>query len=806
MPVMLSRWIVCLGLVVTLLGGPARGQSCLSWVSDFPTGDVFGSINTFTIFDDGSGPAVYAGGAFALYGGGPPVNIAKWTPGGWMALGEGLNGAVNALAAFTDAQGPALYAGGDFTGSVDGIVGPHLIRWSGTDWEGRGAVGGSVRSLCVHDDGAGPALFVGGDFVLADGVLANRIARLSPNGAWSPLGTGCNGPVLAIASHNAGSGTFLYAGGAFTTAGGGACDHLARWSGAAWTPVGGGLTAGSGADIVVRVLRSYNDGAGPALYVGGSFGIPRPFGEPALLDIAKWDGAWQAVGPALQALSGFGLGVTSIEFLPSPQGLRIYAGGDLYEPPSHPAPIVDIMEFDGASWHNMAGGMQSSGIVRALLVADLGAEPRLVVGGDFMHAGPLLLQGVASWGGGFWAPLGAGITGTVRALLHDPPGLPPGVYVGGEFENTGSAISPSVARWDGQWHALGQGLSGPNHRVFTLCAWNDGSGPALYAGGVFSTSGPSAVQNIARWNGTAWLPVGTGINGAVLEMAPYDDGRARVLLVAGNFTMAGGSAAVKLAKWDGTAWWPVADSFNGTVSALTTFGDATGLYVYIAGTFSTIGGVSAPGLVRWSPVSGFHAVPAPPFRVYAMCVANVSGVPQLFAGGADASLSEGFLGTWDGATWGVVSAPDPVEELAPLSSPPQARLAVGGSRVVSGNRVNSVAIWDGVQFQGPAVIDNGIIDALHQHPAGGVLVGGSFMRAGSVSAGGLATLPICAACYANCDGSQGEPVLTVLDFNCFLNRFAEGNLQANCDGSQTPPVLNVLDFNCFLNRFAAGCP
>ena len=28
---------------------------------------------------------------------------------------------------------------------------------------------------------------------------------------------------------------------------------------------------------------------------------------------------------------------------------------------------------------------------------------------------------------------------------------------------------------------------------------------------------------------------------------------------------------------------------------------------------------------------------------------------------------------------------------------------------------------------------------------------------------------------------------------------------ANCDNSTTAPVLNVLDFSCFLNRFAAGC-
>jgi hypothetical protein len=63
-----------------------------------------------------------------------------------------------------------------------------------------------------------------------------------------------------------------------------------------------------------------------------------------------------------------------------------------------------------------------------------------------------------------------------------------------------------------------------------------------------------------------------------------------------------------------------------------------------------------------------------------------------------------------------------------------------------------------------------------------------------------------AFCYANCDISVSSPVLTVLDFNCFLNRFALGSDYANCDGSTVAPVLNVQDFGCFLNRFTAGCP
>jgi hypothetical protein len=68
-------------------------------------------------------------------------------------------------------------------------------------------------------------------------------------------------------------------------------------------------------------------------------------------------------------------------------------------------------------------------------------------------------------------------------------------------------------------------------------------------------------------------------------------------------------------------------------------------------------------------------------------------------------------------------------------------------------------------------------------------------------------------CPANCDCSSAAPLLTVLDFLCFINRFgsgAAGNgwdaFYANCDASTVAPVLNVLDFNCFLNRFTAGCP
>jgi len=85
-------------------------------------------------------------------------------------------------------------------------------------------------------------------------------------------------------------------------------------------------------------------------------------------------------------------------------------------------------------------------------------------------------------------------------------------------------------------------------------------------------------------------------------------------------------------------------------------------------------------------------------------------------------------------------------------------------------------------------------------PDAGQMAGATFTLSGGFWAVGPA------ACYANCDASTTAPVLNVLDFACFLNRFAAGEVYANCDESTTPPVLNVLDFACFLNKFAAGCP
>ncbi|MFH0983157.1 MAG: hypothetical protein V2A79_16680 [Planctomycetota bacterium] len=101
-------------------------------------------VYALTVFDDGTGPALYAGGDFTTAGGVTASRIAKWNPGApgqWSALGSGMSSCVYALTVFDDGTGPALYAGGIFT-TAGGMASSYIARWgcqtSPTDHDGDG--------------------------------------------------------------------------------------------------------------------------------------------------------------------------------------------------------------------------------------------------------------------------------------------------------------------------------------------------------------------------------------------------------------------------------------------------------------------------------------------------------------------------------------------------------------------------------------------------------------------------------------------------------------------------------------------
>jgi hypothetical protein len=67
----------------------------------------------------------------------------------------------------------------------------------------------------------------------------------------------------------------------------------------------------------------------------------------------------------------------------------------------------------------------------------------------------------------------------------------------------------------------------------------------LIAGGWFITAGGQLANNIARWNDSAWAPLGTGTNDGVSAVAVYDN----QLIPGGYFTIAGGQPSAYFARW-----------------------------------------------------------------------------------------------------------------------------------------------------------------------------------------------------------------------------------------------------------------
>jgi hypothetical protein len=380
------------------------------WLPTF--GDLGASvlINALTVFDDGSGPALYAAGSFATIAGVSASNIARWDGATWSALGSGVNGSVNALAVFDDGSGPALYAGGSF-GLAGGVAARRVARWNGVTWSalGTGLNGGAapaVIALAAFDDGSGPALFVGGLFATAGAVSAANIATWNGT-SWSALGSGTDAIVRSFASFDDGSGAVLCVGGEFLTAGGVAMNRVGTWNGTSWAALGGGVANGGALGTSVKALRVFDDGNGPALYAGGGF---LTAGTGSAPHIAKWNGTgWSGLA------SGFDKQVFAITVFDDGSGPALYASGSFATATG--VPMNALAKWTGTVWSSLANGVSGGGLpsVNALAIFDDGGGPALFAGGNFTGS-PAGDSHLAKWGGCSapptpWTDLGSGLAG-----------------------------------------------------------------------------------------------------------------------------------------------------------------------------------------------------------------------------------------------------------------------------------------------------------------------------------------------------------------------------------------------------------
>ncbi len=720
----------------------------------FGTVGVAGRVRALAVFDDGSGAALYVGGAGLRYDGTSWHYLLRWDGQHLTTLPSDPNGDVNALAVFDGGGGPRLVAGGRFT-SAGGVTVKGLAQWDGQAWSNvgggvDGCHGPDVETLAVYDFGAGPVLYAGGDITSAGAALGTDLVVAWDGQAWTTFGPpsgGCGGlfsserSVFALARYDDGSGPALYAAGSFDRLGGVAAARIAKRVGGTWAPLSFGLgrvsTAGTGLPSVVTSLAVFDGGSGPELYAAGAFN--RAGNTNIGVDsIVRWDGhRWESVGGGLASSVGAGdfgstdkpTGLQALAVYDDGTGAALYAAGWLTGDR-----FASIARWDGQQWKPVGAGL-SDAASGGMALAPFAGE--LYVGGGFASSGGHGVNGLARWDGQVWRPLGIGFDRPVRALAVHDDGTGPALYAGGEFTSFGETALNHVARLDGQsWSPLGGGTDGD---VLALESLTDASGSFLYAGGAFNSAGATPASRVARWGAGSWQPLGTGIDaaGTVYALAAHDDGSGTALYVGGHFTQAGGLAAANLARWRAGTWAALA-AFNGDVKALrsATVGGATSLFA--GGAFNVIDSTVIPHVARWDGISWSPVGSGRDGAVEAL---------EPWQGGrlAAAGSFSGRVAFWDGTQWSLTSTtPDAtVSALARWDDGGGDALFAGGAfGNLAAGRGKGVASWSGSSWSALGLgITGGAVLALQgfEDASGPALfLGGSFPTVDGVGSFGMA--------------------------------------------------------------------
>ena len=536
------------------------------------------------------GDALYVGGNFRHAGTNDTRFVARWQYGRWHALGEGSTNGVNSLVAAL-AVDPAggIFAGGYFN-EAGGIPAAGIARWDGTSWsslgsglllEGEvGTIPGYTFALALWQGD----LYVGGEFSHAGGLPVSHVARWD-GASWSALDEGVktypgsNANVTSLLSTSDG----LYVAGTFWTAGTETAYGLARWDGVRWE----GLI---GEDYPLQNIFSLAEGERASVYAVGQF---TSLGSANTgLGIGRYSsGTFHAIGN----------GVIYDVFAIASRDERLYAGGRFYY--AGGVYLGNIGEWTGQDWRPL--GLGVNGIVRAVAVHPDGM---VYVGGEFTRAGEVDAVGLAQWDGQEWAAVGGGLEGgspVVFALHLEGTTL----YAGGYFARAGGRDASNIARWDGvNWQPLGAGPSnGVNGGVFAL----SDLGGRIFAGGRFDTAGGQPADAMAAWNpaeGT-WMGL-RGLRGFSTEPPTVQTMvvQGSDLIVGGRFAVGpAGSETLHLARWQGTAFAPVGDHSAHSVLGFVDTLVLDGSDLYVGGDFELAEGIEARSVVRFDG-AGWHAL------------------------------------------------------------------------------------------------------------------------------------------------------------------------------------------------------
>ncbi len=305
-------------------------------------------------------------------------------------------------------------------------------------------------------------------------------------------------------------------------------------------------------------------------------------------------------------------------------------------------------------WQAVGDGVNTSAL--AMTTYNQGDGDRLVMGGIFQTADGNTVRGLTRWDGSHWNAIGTGFDGEVQSLTTFDDGTGEALYAGGFIFIGGGAFGNRVAKWDGStWTGIGTQFNG---KVYALQVFDDGTGPALYAAGAFTTISGSAAPYVAKWDGSAWSPIGNigGPFASMRALEVFDDGTGPALYAGGQgFTIPGIEGDHRIARWDGNEWTPLAQGIdNSTVYSLHTYDDGTGEALYVGGSY--IQQADRPGriLSKWTGDAWVSLPAEPDNTVFNLTTYDAGDGETLYAAGSlqmVGSQPTSFIAGWNGAAW-----------------------------------------------------------------------------------------------------------------------------------------------------------
>lgn len=406
-----------------------------------------------------------------------------------------------------------------------------------------------------------------------------------------------------------------------------------------------------------------------------------------------------------------------------------------------------IVGWDGEAWSILGSGMNH--VVHALQPY----RDELVATGWFTEAGGAPAHRIATWNGRSWRAFPSAVDDDIRAMTEYRGWL----IAGGDLQRAGEASVRHIARWDGaRWQPLvddSTGVDGVNGEVHSLTVFRD----ELIVSGDFWEAGGIPSRGVARWNGSSWKPLGTGVNTSNTEaVCVYED----QLIVGGYFTSAGDMPMNGIASWDGTSWHALGSGVGGItvplVRSLAVFrGD-----LIAGGIFTTAGDNPANAIARWDgqtwhPLgSGIRFLPWDPPLAEVRTLAVYDD--RLYAGGLFFVAGEtraNDIASWDGSTWEALDPGLGVTGIIYNLAVSGSDLVAGGGFIHAGSRpANRIArlVEDHWEPLGAGTDDD--VRAVMPYD-GTIIAGGEFLQAGGTAASHVASW----------DGAQWRPMGLGLD-------------------------------------------